>query len=176
MAMSGGKDDGAPMIEMNMTPLIDVLLVLLIMFIITIPVATHAVNIDLPQPNPNPPPEDQIDPIKNKIVLTQTDEILWNGDTLSEAEKFKAKWSNVEALVGSHERLQQVAADLVTHLEKRIEALDGKAMAVCMSRRICVALYNEIVALRPDWHSEDDEGGAAAPPAVAQRVGQGEGE
>jgi len=74
------------MIEMNMTPLIDVLLVLLIMFIITIPVATHAVNIDLPQPNPNPPPEDQIDPIKNKIVLTQTDEILWNGDTLSEAE------------------------------------------------------------------------------------------
>ena len=86
MAMSGGKDDGAPMMEMNMTPLIDVLLVLLIMFIITIPVATHAVNIDLPQPNPNPPPEDQIDPIKNKIVLTQTDEILWNGDTLSEAE------------------------------------------------------------------------------------------
>ena len=86
MAMSGGSDDGAPMMEMNMTPLIDVLLVLLIMFIITIPVATHAVNIDLPQPNPNPPPEDQIDPIKNKIVLTQTDEILWNGDTLSEAE------------------------------------------------------------------------------------------
>ena len=86
MAMSGGSDDGAPMIDMNMTPLIDVLLVLLIMFIITIPVATHAVNIDLPQPNPNPPPEDQIDPIKNKIVLTQTDEILWNGDTLSEAE------------------------------------------------------------------------------------------
>ena len=86
MAMSGGKDDGEPMMDMNMTPLIDVLLVLLIMFIITIPVATHAVNIDLPQPNPNPPPEDQIDPIKNKIVLTQTDEILWNGDTLSEAE------------------------------------------------------------------------------------------
>ena len=86
MAMSGGKDDGAPMMEMNMTPLIDVLLVLLIMFIITIPVATHAVNIDLPQPNPNPPPEDQIDPIKNKIVLTQTDEILWNGDVLSESE------------------------------------------------------------------------------------------
>ena len=86
MAMSGGKDDGAPMIEMNMTPLIDVLLVLLIMFIITIPVATHAVNIDLPQPNPNPPPEDQIDPIKNKIVLTQTDEILWNGTTLDESE------------------------------------------------------------------------------------------
>ncbi len=86
MAMSGGKDDGAPMLEMNMTPLIDVLLVLLIMFIITIPVATHSVDIDLPQPNPNPPPEDQIDPIKNKIVLTQTDEILWNGDTIGQDE------------------------------------------------------------------------------------------
>ena len=86
MAMSGGKDDGAPMIEMNMTPLIDVLLVLLIMFIITIPVATHAVNIDLPQPDNNPPPENQIDPVKNKIVLTQDGRILWNGDTLTQPE------------------------------------------------------------------------------------------
>ena len=86
MAMSGGKDDGAPMIDMNMTPLIDVLLVLLIMFIITIPVATHSVDIDLPQPNPNPPPEDQIDPIKNKLVLTADDRILWNGDDINEGE------------------------------------------------------------------------------------------
>ena len=86
MAMSGGKDDGAPMIEMNMTPLIDVLLVLLIMFIITIPVATHAVNIDLPQPDPNPPPEEQIDPVKNKIVLTQDGDILWNGDTINQSQ------------------------------------------------------------------------------------------
>ncbi len=86
MAMSGGSDDGAPMMEMNMTPLIDVLLVLLIMFIITIPVATHAVNIDLPQPDNNPPPENQIDPVKNKIVLTQDGRILWNGDTLTQPE------------------------------------------------------------------------------------------
>lgn len=86
MAMSGGSDDGEPMMDMNTTPLIDVLLVLLIMFIITIPVATHSVDIDLPQPNPNPPPEDQIDPIKNKIVLTQADEILWNGDAINQAE------------------------------------------------------------------------------------------
>tara|TARA_R100001129_G_scaffold145393_1_gene106677 strand:+ start:196 stop:624 length:429 start_codon:yes stop_codon:yes gene_type:complete len=84
--MSGGSDDGAPMMEMNMTPLIDVLLVLLIMFIITIPVATHAVNIDLPQPDNNPPPENQIDPVKNKIVLTQDGRILWNGDTLTQPE------------------------------------------------------------------------------------------
>ena len=84
MAMSGGKDDGMPMTDMNMTPLIDVLLVLLIMFIITIPVATHSVDIDLPSPNPNPPPENVIDPIKNKIVLTQQNEILWNGSVIDQ--------------------------------------------------------------------------------------------
>ena len=83
MAMSGGKDDGAPMMEMNMTPLIDVLLVLLIMFIITIPVATHSIDIDLPQPNPNPPP-DMVDPIKNKIVLTPQNQILWNGTAIDD--------------------------------------------------------------------------------------------
>ena len=82
MAMSGGKDDGSPMMEMNMTPLIDVLLVLLIMFIITIPVATHSVDIDLPQPDPNPPPV-LIDPIKNKLVLTQDGEILWNAEAIT---------------------------------------------------------------------------------------------
>ncbi|MBW4964062.1 type I restriction endonuclease subunit R [Sulfitobacter sp. CW3] len=81
-------------------------------------------------------------------------------ETLSEQEKTKAKWSTVEALVGAEKRLKQVAADLVDHLEARTGALGGKAMAVCMSRRICVALYNQIIALRPDWHSDDDAGGA----------------
>jgi biopolymer transport protein ExbD len=85
MGMSGGKLDGEPMMDMNMTPLIDVLLVLLIMFIITIPVAVNSVDIDLPQPQPmtNPPP---IDPIKNKIVLTVQDVILWNGKPINEGE------------------------------------------------------------------------------------------
>ena len=87
-------------------------------------------------------------------------EALVEDQTLTEAEKAKAKWSTVEALVGSHKRLQQIAADLVQHLEARVEAMDGKAMAVCMSRRICVDLYDEIVALRPNWHSDDDGSGA----------------
>lgn len=85
MAMSGGTDDGSPMMEMNTTPLIDVMLVLLIMFIITIPVATHAVAIDLPAPSEvnDPPP---IDLVKNKVVLTQQNEILWNGTPLTQGQ------------------------------------------------------------------------------------------
>ncbi|HKT86359.1 MAG TPA: biopolymer transporter ExbD [Novosphingobium sp.] len=85
MAMSGGKDDGSPMMEMNTTPLIDVMLVLLIMFIITIPVATHSIDIDLPvatPPNTPPPP---VDPVRNKIVLTYDDKIMWNGNQIDGA-------------------------------------------------------------------------------------------
>lgn len=87
-------------------------------------------------------------------------EAMLEDETLTEQEKQKAQWATIERLVGSKKRLAQIAADLVEHLEKRIEGLPGKAMAVCMSRRICVDLYNEIVALRPDWHSDDDDKGA----------------
>ena len=83
MAMSGGKDDGSPMGEMNSTPLIDVMLVLLIMFIITIPPVTHAVKIDLPVPDDKPSPENPVDPVINKIVILPTNEILWNGTPVS---------------------------------------------------------------------------------------------
>ncbi len=86
MAMSGGSDDGDPMMDMNMTPLIDVLLVLLIVFIMSIPVATHAINIDLPAPDTNPPPENMIDPIINKIVITPTGDILWNATPINSNE------------------------------------------------------------------------------------------
>ncbi len=86
MAMSGGRDDGSPMMEMNTTPLIDVMLVLLIMLIFTLPPVTNSVNIDLPVPDTNPPPPNMIDPIKNKIVLTPANEILWNGTAIDSGE------------------------------------------------------------------------------------------
>jgi biopolymer transport protein ExbD len=78
MQTTGSNTEGEPMMEINTTPLIDVMLVLLIMLIITIPPQTHAVKLDLPQNNPNdtPPP---VDPIKNKIVVTQAGQVLWNG-------------------------------------------------------------------------------------------------
>ncbi|MGN6619492.1 MAG: ExbD/TolR family protein [Sphingomonas sp.] len=76
MAMSGGRDDGEPMMEMNTTPLIDVMLVLLIMFIITIPPQTHAVKVDLPQNNQN---QQVVQPDKNKITIDPTGQVAWNG-------------------------------------------------------------------------------------------------
>ncbi len=86
MAMSGGKDDGSPMMEINTTPLIDVMLVLLIMFIITIPVATHSVDIDLPVANPPDTPPPPVLPDKNKVVLTQDNKILWNGTQITDRQ------------------------------------------------------------------------------------------
>ncbi|EXJ13936.1 type I restriction endonuclease subunit R [Imhoffiella purpurea] len=92
---------------------------------------------------------------------TIDDEIadLTEDEAESEQERIKRKWSTVEALVGAEQRLAMVAEDLVQHFEDRVAALDGKAMVVCMSRRICVALYDAIVAQRPDWHSDEDGAG-----------------
>ena len=84
---------------------------------------------------------------------------LTEDEAQGEQEKLKRKWANVEAVVGAEKRLAMVAKDLVEHFENRVVGLDGKAMIVCMSRRICVALYDEIIKLRPEWHSDDDESG-----------------
>ncbi len=83
MAMSGGSEDGEPMMEMNTTPLIDVMLVLLIMFIITLPIPTHAVKVDLPvnDPRNQTPP---VDPQKNKIIIDAAGTVSWNGTPVDE--------------------------------------------------------------------------------------------
>jgi type I restriction enzyme R subunit len=81
------------------------------------------------------------------------------GEEVERKERLKSKWAQLEAIVGSDKRLDLVARDLVEHFEKRNEVLDGKAMVVVMSRRIAVALYQRIVALRPAWHSDDDNEG-----------------
>ena len=81
------------------------------------------------------------------------------GEEVERKEKLKTKWAQLEALVGSGKRLSLVAGDIVAHFEQRLEALDGKAMVVCMSRRICIELYRELVRLRPEWHHEDDDKG-----------------
>ena len=84
---------------------------------------------------------------------------LTEDEARNEQEKLKRQWANVEAVVGAEKRLALVADDLVEHFENRVVGMDGKAMIVCMSRRICVALYDQIIKLRPQWHSDDDESG-----------------
>ena len=75
-------------------------------------------------------------------------------------EKLKSKWARLEALVGAEKRVKLIAADLVKHFEERLEVMDGKAMVVCMSRRICVELYDAIAELRPEWVTDEDATGA----------------
>ena len=84
------------------------------------------------------------------------DEIT-EGEEQTRKEKLKTKWAAMEALVGDPKRVALVAADLVAHFEKRLEAMDGKAMVVCMSRRICVDLYEALIKLRPAWASTKDD-------------------
>jgi type I restriction enzyme R subunit len=82
------------------------------------------------------------------------------GEEVERKEKLKTKWAQLEAVVGSENRLKLIARDLVEHFDNRLATMDGKAMIVCMSRRICVELYRELVMLRPAWHGEGDDQGA----------------
>ena len=81
------------------------------------------------------------------------------GEEIERKERLKTKWAQLEAVVGAENRVKQIAEDIVDHFEQRLEAMEGKAMVVCMSRRICVDLYNELVRLRPGWHDDDDAKG-----------------
>ena len=87
-------------------------------------------------------------------------EEVTEGEEVESREKLKSKWAQLEAVVGAENRLSQIAEDIVSHFKQRLEVLKGKAMVVCMSRRICIDLYRELVHLRPDWEGEDDGKGA----------------
>lgn len=97
---------------------------------------------------------------EEKPHLDESFDEVTEGEELAGKERLKTKWSALEALVGTDRRLALIADDLVQHFEARLEVMDGKAMVVCMSRRICVELYKALVALRPAWHHPDDDQGA----------------
>ena len=81
------------------------------------------------------------------------------GEEVERKEKLKTKWAQLEAVVGAPHRVKFIARDIVSHFDRRLEAIDGKAMIVCMSRRICIDLYRELTRLRPEWHDGDDAEG-----------------
>jgi len=106
-------------------------------------------------------------------------EEVTEGEEESDKQKLKTTWARLESLVGTEKRLGLVAQDIVDHWERRLEIIDGKAMIVCMSRRICVELYQQLVKLRPEWHGEEDEdgeikvvmtGSASDPPAFQPHI------
>ena len=86
-------------------------------------------------------------------------EEVTEGEEVARKEKLKSRWARLEAMVGTEKRIGLIAKDIVDHFEHRLEAMDGKAMIVCMSRRICVDLYNAVVKLRPSWHADNDDKG-----------------
>lgn len=94
-----------------------------------------------------------------KVKLDEQFEELTEGEELTNRQQLRAKWTRLEAIVGNPNRLKKIAEDLVNHFEQRNAVLDGKAMIVCMSRRICVELYEAITKIRPHWHAEDDDKG-----------------
>ena len=94
-----------------------------------------------------------------KVKLDEQFEELTEGEELTNRQQLRAKWTRLEAIVGNPNRIKKIAEDLVYHFEQRNAVLDGKAMIVCMSRRICVELYEAIIKIRPLWHSDEDETG-----------------
>jgi type I restriction enzyme R subunit len=96
---------------------------------------------------------------KERPKIDPTFEEVTEGEEVERKERLKSRWAQLEAIVGSEKRLKLIAQDIVEHFERRLEAMDGKAMIVAMSRRICMDLHDEIVKLRPDWyHTEDEKG------------------
>ena len=107
--------------------------------------------------------ESRLAPIKLKEeerpkIDPEFEEVTEN-EEIYKKERLKSKWAQLEAVVGSKKRIHQMSMDIVKHFEQRQEAMEGKAMIVCMSRRICVDLHNEIVKLKPEWYSKEDDKG-----------------
>ncbi len=100
----------------------------------------------------------ELDEKEKPKIDPEFDEVT-EGEELEKKEKLKTKWAALAEIVGTEHRLSVIAKDFVEHFEKRLEAMDGKAIIVCMSRRIAVDLYNQIIKLRPEWHSDDDKKG-----------------
>ena len=100
----------------------------------------------------------ELDEAKRPQIDPSFEEVT-EGEEVERKESLKTKWAQLEAIVGTDKRLRMVAKDIVSHFDQRLEAMDGKAMVVCMSRRICVDLYNEILRMRPEWHHADDNQG-----------------
>ena len=116
---------------------------------------------------------------KERPYLDPNFEEVTEGEETEHKERLKTKWAQLEALVGAEKRIDQIAQDMVEHFESRLEVMDGKAMMVCMSRRICVELYNAITHIRPSWRGDNDEtglikivmtGGITDPPEWQQHV------
>jgi len=99
-------------------------------------------------------------PEEEKPKIDVEFEEVTEGEEVEHKEKLKTKWAKFEAVVGTEKRLGMVAGDLVEHFDYRLQGMDGKAMVVCMSRRICVDVYDELVKLRPQWHADADDQGA----------------
>ena len=101
----------------------------------------------------------QIDEDEKPTIDAQFEEAT-EGEELARKERLKTRWAQIEALVGAEKRVKLVAHDIAAHFEYRLKIMDGKAMIVCMSRRICVDLYDELKRLHPEWHNDDDREGA----------------
>lgn len=95
-----------------------------------------------------------------EVLNDQVEDVIEDEEDMASREKTKSHWATLEKLVGSAPRMEQVGKDLVTHFETRIASMSGKGMIVCMSREICVDMYNAIVAIKPEWHDEDPAKGA----------------
>ncbi|MDZ7641459.1 MAG: type I restriction endonuclease subunit R [Desulfurivibrio sp.] len=101
----------------------------------------------------------ELEEAERPVIDDEFEEITEGEEEESRKQRMRGKWASIEAMVGTDKRLKLVAADLVEHFENRQQAMQGKALVVCMSRRICVAMYDAIIALRPDWHDADDQRG-----------------